>query len=540
MREWWRDAVIYQVYPRSFQDTSGNGVGDLQGIIKRLPHIAALGADCVWLSPFLTSPQKDMGYDVSDYCDVDPLFGSLADFDALIAAAHDLGLKVIMDQVISHSSDKHPWFEESRKDTTNPKADWYVWADPLPDGSPPNNWASVFGGPAWEYEPRRKQYYMHNFLIEQPDLNMHNAEVQDAMLSALRFWLDRGVDGFRLDTANYFFHDPQLRVNPPATAADFAMASGTYGMQKHLYDRTRPENLPFLERLRALTDEYDDRMMVGEIGEDGHRSIEVMAEYTEGNSRLHMAYSFAMLGPQYSAGHFRRCIEGFREGAPNGHPKWSFSNHDVPRHAGRWADHAEGDTDAIARQAAMMLMSFPGTIGIYQGEELGQIDTELFFEELTDPPAIRYWPAEKGRDGCRTPMVWERNAPNAGFSDSKPWLPVKPPQAARAVDVQEASDGSLLHHYRAVIAARRASPVLREGDIAFHDLPEPMLAFTRSIGEAGMTCVYNLGPTPVALTLGGPAEITGPSFASLDGKALGLPGNGYVWLSHSGALQLSV
>ncbi len=540
MREWWRDAVIYQIYPRSFQDSTGDGVGDLNGITRRLPHVAGLGADCIWISPVFKSPQRDMGYDVSDYKAIDPLFGTLDDFDRLIATAHDLGLKVITDQVLSHTSNAHPWFQESRQDRTNPKADWYVWADPLPDGSPPTNWHSHFGGPAWEFDPGRGQYFLHHFLSTQPDLNFHNPDVVDAILDVCAFWLDRGLDGFRLDTVNYYFHDRKLRSNPPARTRPQVMATDLYGMQQNIYNKTRPENLGFLEKLRALTDRYGDIMMVGEVGEMGQRSIEIMGEYTAGTKRLHMAYSFAMLGPDFSAAHFRGCIEGFRKGAPDGHPKWSFSNHDVPRHAGRWADHAGGDSDAIARMAAAMLMSFPGTIGIYQGEELGQTDTELVFEELTDPPAIRFWPAEKGRDGCRTPMVWEAEAPNAGFSDGKPWLPVKPPQARRAVDVQEADPDSVLHHYRTVIAFRKGSVAFRESDIAFHDLPEPVLAFTRVAEGERITCLYNLGPDPVTVALGGTAEITGPHKAALDGGTLELPGIGYAWLRHEADLAPAI
>ena len=262
MSEWWRDAVIYQIYPRSFQDDNGDGIGDLAGITRRLPHIAALGADCIWLSPIFASPQKDMGYDVSNYTDIDPLFGTLADFDALIARAHELGLKVITDQVLSHTSDQHPWFKESRINRDNAKSDWYVWADPLPDGSPPTNWHSHFGGPAWEFNPQRGQYYLHNFLAAQPDLNFHNPEVVDAVLETCKFWLDRGLDGFRLDTVNFYFHDAQLRANPPAQIRPQVMATDLYEMQDNIYNKTRPENLGFLEKLRALTDQYDDIMMV--------------------------------------------------------------------------------------------------------------------------------------------------------------------------------------------------------------------------------------------------------------------------------------
>ncbi|MFT4013352.1 MAG: alpha glucosidase [Paracoccus sp. (in: a-proteobacteria)] len=526
MREWWRDAVIYQIYPRSFQDSDGDGIGDLPGITRRLDHVAALGADAIWLSPIFTSPQKDMGYDVSDYTDIDPLFGTIEDFDALVARAHDLGLKVIIDQVISHSSDKHPWFAESRRDRTNPKADWYVWADPKPDGTPPNNWPSVFGGPAWEWEPRRRQYYLHNFLAEQPDLNIWHPEVQEALLETMRFWLERGVDGFRLDTVNYYFHDRHLRdnpFNPDHTGPD------TYGFQLPFFSKNQPENVAFLKRLRALTDQFDARMMVGEVGDGGQGAIDIMAAYTEGPDRLHMCYSFEMLSPDFTAGHFRKVIEGVRAGAPHGHSCWSFSNHDVIRHVTRWLPHAQ-DRDVLARQAIGMLASFPGTICLYQGEELGQTETTLVYEELTDPPALRFWPEIKGRDGCRTPMVWEKDAPNAGFSDGTPWLPVKPEQAARAVDAEAARKDGVLAGYKAVLALRKQHPALRWGDIEFIDLPEPLLAFTRTDPEGNVTCVFNLSRRPLELRVSGDAELAGPSLAKLDKGRLGLPANGYAWL----------
>ncbi|ROU01035.1 alpha-amylase family glycosyl hydrolase [Histidinibacterium lentulum] len=539
-REWWRDAVIYQIYPRSFQDDNGDGVGDLQGIARRLPHVAELGADAIWLSPIFTSPMADMGYDVSNYTDIDPLFGTLADFDELIATAHDLGLKVIVDQVLSHSSSAHPFFEESRASRTGPKADWYVWADPKPDGSPPNNWASVFGGSAWEWEPRRRQYYLHNFLTSQPDFNFHNPEVQDWLLSTMEFWLERGLDGFRLDTVNYYFHNAEFPDNPPGDFPRDDLAKTpreTYPWQRHLHDKNQPENLAFLERMRSLCDRYDDIMMVGEVGEDGDRSIEVMAEYTRGTDRLHMAYSFAMLSPEFTADHFRRCIAGFLKGAPDGWPKWSFSNHDVVRHVTRWKEHAR-DQDTLAKQAVAMLMSFPGTIGIYQGEELGQTDTELVYSELTDPPALRFWPEVKGRDGCRTPMVWEAHAPSAGFSAGTPWLPVKAPQADRAVDRQAAQNDSVLAAYKAAIAYRKHSAALTRGTTDFLDLPEPFLAFRRADGHGALTCVFNLSPEHHSLALGGPARLDGPHHASLDAGTLSLPPNGYAYLAHEGVLTL--
>ena len=528
MQEWWRDAVVYQVYPRSFQDSTGDGIGDLVGITQHLDYIAGLGVDCVWLSPIFASPQADMGYDVSDYLAVDSLFGDLDAFDALIAGAHTRGLKVIIDQVLSHTSDQHEWFKQSRLSRDNDKADWYVWADPQPDGSPPTNWHSHFGGPAWEFDPQRGQYFLHNFLTSQPDLNFHNPDVVDAILETCKFWLDRGLDGFRLDTVNYYFHDKKLRSNPPAQAKPQVMATDLYGMQNNIYNKTRPENLKFLERLRKLTDQYDDIMMVGEVGEMGRRSIEIMGEYTEGNNRLHMAYSFAMLGPDFNAEHFRNCIEGFQAGAPGGHPYWSFSNHDVPRQVTRWAEHAESE-DAIARLACAMLMSFEGTIGIYQGEE-------LVFEELTDPPAIRFWPAVKGRDGCRTPMVWEMDAPNAGFSTGKPWLPVKAPQAANAVDQQEA-DG-ILAYYKETIAYRKNSPALTRGTTTFISLPEPLLAFTRRSDEQTLTCVFNLSSEQQVVPLKASAEILRANGATISEDTLTLGGNGFAYLSHGHAVPI--
>ena len=311
-QDWWKGAVVYQIYPRSFQDDSGDGIGDLHGITRRLDHVADLGADAVWLSPFFTSPMKDMGYDVSDYRDVDPLFGTLSDFEALLEKAHSLNLKVIIDQVLSHSSDKHPCFVESRSSRDNPKADWYVWADARSDGTPPSNWLSVFGGSAWQWDTRRRQFYLHNFLKEQPDFNFHNPEVQDFHLDNLKFWLDLGVDGFRLDTVNYFFHDRRLTNHP---ALNDSQAIKPYDMQDHMHVKNQQENLPFLERMRALTDQYDAKTIVGEIGE-AQRGLALMSEYTQGQNRLHMAYSFEMLGPEFAAEHFRTRIEGFFQSGP--------------------------------------------------------------------------------------------------------------------------------------------------------------------------------------------------------------------------------
>ncbi|WP_126975144.1 alpha-amylase family glycosyl hydrolase [Frigidibacter oleivorans] len=532
MTEWWRSAVIYQIYPRSFQDDNGDGVGDLAGITRRLDHVADLGCDAIWLSPIFPSPMEDMGYDVSDYTGIEPLFGTLADFDALIARAHDLGLKVIIDQVISHSSDRHPWFVESRSSRENPRADWYVWADPKPDGNPPNNWLSVFGGSSWTWDAGRRQYYLHNFLDSQPDLNLHTPAVQQALLDAMRFWLERGVDGFRLDTVNYYFHDDRLRDNPGLPRKPGVLPPvNPYDMQEHLFSKTRPENIAFLKRLRALTDSFPDRMMVGEVG-DALRSVQIMGEYTKGGDRLHMAYSFEMLGPDYTPAHFRKVIEGFFTGAPQGWPCWSFSNHDVNRHVSRWSPHDAGG-DALARQAAALILSFEGAICLYQGEELGQTETDILWEELTDPVGLRFWPDNKGRDGCRTPMVWDRDGHAAGFSTAEPWLPVKPPQRARAVSEQAGKAGSVLEAYRAMLAFRRATPALTGRGTRFLDLPEPLLGFVRGEGAGAVTCLFNLSAKPAKLPKSAPGGVAiGPAQGVETAGRLGP--NGYVFLRGAG------
>lgn len=506
MSDWWRGAVTYQVYPRSFQDSNDDGVGDLAGITRRLPYLAGLGIDAIWLSPFFRSPMKDMGYDVSDYCDVDPVFGTLADFDALIARAHELGLKVIIDQVLSHTSDQHPAFAESRASRDNPKASWYVWADPRSDGSPPSNWLSVFGGSAWAWDARRKQYYLHNFLTSQPDLNYHNPEVQDWALANMRFWLERGVDGFRFDTVNYYFHDPELRSNPADQREKEVAEGNPYGMQVHLYDKNRPETLDWLARIRALLDEYD-ATSVGEVG-DGHFSIRLMGEYAA-PGRLHQCYSFELMGWDYAPAIFRDRVEGFFAGAPKGWPMWALSNHDVPRHLTRWLKPGE-DAQALAKQAASLLLALEGSICLWQGEELGQTDTELALDELTDPQGIAFWPEPVGRDNTRTPMVWDASI-NGGFTTGTPWLPVKPEQAARHVAGQVGKPGSVLEHYRATLAFRRAEPALRLGRTRFLDLAEPVLGFQRGKGEGSILCIFNLSATGQTVKLTDAQTFIGPS-----------------------------
>ncbi|WIY53384.1 alpha glucosidase [Devosia sp. YIM 151766] len=530
MNEWWRGGVIYQVYPRSFQDSNGDGVGDLAGIIDRLDHIASLGVDCIWLSPITQSPQADMGYDVSDYTQVDPLFGSLQDFDVLIEKAHSLGLKVIMDQVISHTSSQHPWFLESSFSRDNSKADFYVWADANPDGTPPNNWLSVFGGSAWEWHTSRRQYYLHNFLTSQPDLNFHNPAVQDAVLEVMRFWLDRGLDGFRLDTVNYYFHDARLRSNPPLVAPQDKPAINPYDLQSHQFSKSQPENLDWLRKMRAMLDDYPDVATIGEVG-DEERGLELMKQYTSGSDLLHMCYSFDFLSVKFSAAHFRSKVEAFFAGGESGWPCWSFSNHDVIRHMTRWAPHSAASAD-LARQAIALMLTLKGSVGLYQGEELGLPEADILYEELTDPRGIRFWPEDKGRDGCRTPMPWQYGLPHAGFTTGTPWLPVKHAAAALSVDVQNADPDSTLNYYRRLLAWRKTHPALKIGDIAFFDCGEPVLAFSRSAGNKDLICIFNLGAAPLSVVLSGidPALEPISRNAELSGTQLDLGPNGFAVL----------
>lgn len=497
---WWRGCVIYQVYPRSFQDSTGDGIGDIAGITRRLPHIASLGVDAVWISPFFRSPMKDFGYDVSDYCDVDPMFGSLADFDVLLERAHELGLKVMIDLVLSHTSDQHPWFMESRVSRDNARADWYVWADPKPDGTPPNNWLSIFGGSAWQWDTRRQQYYLHNFLTSQPDLNFHNPKVQDALLDITRFWLERGVDGFRLDTINFYVHDAELRDNPPLPVeqrnSTIAPAVNPYNHQEHLYSKNRDENLEFLARFRSLLDQFDARTCLGEIG-DAQRGLEILGQYTAGDERAHMCYAFELLQaqpvtPDWVVTIFNRMANV----ASDGWACWAFSNHDVVRHASRW--HL---SDEALRLHATLLMCLRGSACIYQGEELGLREADVAFEDLQDPYGIEFWPEFKGRDGCRTPMVWDDKADNAGFSSGSTWLPVSAEQQSRAVSAQDGDDSSLLNHYRRVIKLRHSYDALTAGDIEIVSNESPLLGFYREADNSRIYCLFNLGDEAVVANL---------------------------------------
>ena len=521
---WWREAVFYQIYPRSFADSDGDGVGDLRGITAHLDYVRDLGVDAIWLSPFQQSPQDDFGYDVSDYRAVDPLFGSLADFDTLLEAAHARGLRVIMDQVISHTSDRHAWFAQSRQDRANPRADFYVWADPRPDGTPPNNWLSVFGGPAWQWEPRRRQYYLHNFLVTQPDLNLHNQEAREAVLAELAFWLDRGVDGFRLDTANFYLHDPELRDNPARPQEERGLSeipdTNPYGWQLHEYDRSRPENLDMLRALRRLTDRYEDRMMVGEIACD--LGVVRIAEYCASPDLLHTGYSFDLLGTRFSAEHIRAAVELFFAQPGQGWPAWAMSNHDVTRVATRWGD----GSPACVKALLGLLLCLPGTPFIYQGEELGLTEAELPREALRDPYGIAFWPEFAGRDGCRTPMPWTAEG---GFTSGTPWLPMPPEHRARAVSLQAADPDSPLAFARAFLRFRREHPALRRGRVRFLEAPEPILAFERHTEGETLLCVFNLGAEPVTWSPGREVQpLPSPLSGAAEGGRLQLPGWGGV------------
>ena len=519
--DWWRGGVIYQIYPRSYQDSNGDGIGDLKGILTRLPHIASLGVDAIWISPFFTSPMKDFGYDVSDYCDVDPMFGTLGDFDALVAEAHKLGIRIMIDLVLSHTSDQHPWFGESRADRTNAKSDWYVWADPKPDGTPPNNWLSIFGGSAWQWDTRREQYYLHNFLTTQPDLNFHNNAVQDALLDVTRFWLDRGVDGFRLDTINFYFADKDLRDNPALPLekrnATIAPSVNPYNHQEHLYSKNQPENLTFLKRYRALLDEYPGSAIVGEVG-DAQRGLELLGEYTADGDKAHMCYAFEFLAQdQLTATRVVEVLSRLDHHAPDGWACWAFSNHDVMRHTSRW-----NLSPAAIRAYTTMMISLRGSLCLYQGEELGLSEADVAFDDLQDPYGIEFWPEFKGRDGCRTPMVWETSNQNGGFSENAPWLPVSHEHVNRSVGAQEDDPAAPLHHYRRALAFRKEHPALIKGDHAGLTASGDVLHFIRSHQGQTLFCAINLSDTPTTLDM--PAGSWAPIGASLGSSGPGADG----------------
>jgi alpha-glucosidase len=498
---WWRGAIIYQVYPRSLMDSNNDGIGDIPGIISKLDYIASLGVDAIWISPFFKSPMKDFGYDISDYRAIDPIFGTLDDFDELIVQAHVRNIKIIIDQVLNHTSDQHAWFEESRESKHNAKADWYVWADAQPDGTPPNNWLSIFGGSAWEWDSRRCQYYLHNFLKTQPDLNYHCPAVREQILQEVEFWLKRGVDGLRLDAIIFCFHDKLLRSNPAKPVDERKgrgfRADNPYAFQRHVHDTCQPENIGFLESLRSLMNRYPGTVTLGEIASED--SLKTMAEYTAGNSRLHMTYSFELLVDNLSASYIRETVETLEQNLTDGWPCWAFGNHDVVRVMSRW--DANNQAPAKAKLLNQLLFSLRGSVCSYQGEELGLVEADIKQHQLQDPYGITFWPRFKGRDGCRTPMPWTAHAPNAGFSAVDTWLPVVSEHVQMAVDIQEADKNSVLNAYREFLAWRKTQPALLYGDIEFLDAPDNVLMFVRRHQGHTILAAFNLAEDAIAVTI---------------------------------------
>ena len=503
--EWWRGAVIYQVYPRSFQDTNGDGVGDLAGIKERLEHIASLGVDAVWVSPFMKSPMHDYGYDVEDYRAVDPMFGSDADFDDLLEKAHQLGLKLLVDLVPCHTSDRHVWFQEARQGRDNPKADWYVFAEPNDDGTPPNNWLSVFGGVAWTFEPRRGQYYLHNFLPTQPQLNWHNPDVCKAMLAEAEFWLERGIDGFRVDAIDFALHDPEFKNNPTRPRETAPVGGINDGMpfarQFHIGQRNHP-NMPdkVLRPLQRLARRYG-AFLLGEMS--GDQAATRLATYTDGGG-LDTAYTFELLRLGAEPEAIRKVIEDVERHIGKGWACYAQSNHDVTRATSRYGGHE--DAEHWQPLITTLLCSLRGTVCLYQGEELGLTEADLAFEDLHDPYGVNFFPTFKGRDGCRTPIPWEADAPHAGFTSEKPWLPVPDNHRVKAVDRQEKDPHSVLNKTRQFLHWRQSQPALLTGDIHFLEAEKPALTFIRKTGEQTLLCAFNLSATPLAVD--SPSSVT--------------------------------
>ncbi len=496
-KDWWRGAVIYQIYPRSFQDSNGDGIGDLKGIISRLAYVASLGVDAIWISPFFTSPMNDYGYDISDYRDIDPMFGNLKDFDDLMCEAHRVGIKVMIDLVLSHSSDQHPWFVESRADKSNEKADWYVWSDAKTAeitefNAPPNNWLSIFGGSAWQWDETRQQYYMHNFLKSQPDLNLHNVDVQNALLDVARFWMDKGVDGFRLDTINFYFHDLLLRDNPilPIEQRNDVIAHevNPYNHQDHLYDKNQPENIDFLKRFRAVMEEYPAVAAVGEVG-DAQNGMQIMAQYTAGDDLMQMCYAFEFLsGASLNAERVFNVLNKFSKISTESWSCWAFSNHDVVRHISRWDLGIEAN-----KLMSSLILSMRGSVCFYQGEELGLDEADIVFEDIKDPYGKKFWPKFKGRDGCRTPMVWNGTQINGGFTTAEPWLPIAPVHLEKSVAAQENDAASMLTHYRRMIDFRKRQKCLVKGELVELKVEGDLLSFIREYEGERMICIFNMG-----------------------------------------------
>jgi alpha-glucosidase len=489
-REWWRDAVFYEVYPRSFQDSSGDGVGDLIGIASRLEHLQWLGIDAIWVAPFYRSPMRDFGYDISDHTDVDPAFGTIHDAEALIAAAHARGIRVICDFVPNHTSDEHPWFAASRSSRRDPKRDWYVWADPRRGGSPPNNWRSAFArvGSAWTLDGATGQYYLHHFLREQPDLNWWNPAVRSAMAEVMRFWLDRGVDGFRIDVAHGLIHDARLRDNRFLRVR----RAGRYDKR---WDWDRPEVHDLHRGFRTLLDEYGDRVAVGEIDMPLRH---VARYYGTGEDELHLGLNLPFNKLPYRAASFRAAVAELEHRLPAGAwPNYGLSNHDRPRHASRFDDGSGELGQARARVAATLLLTLRGTPFLYYGEEIGMTDVA---------EAARVGRDVQGRDAARTPMQWDSSA-NAGFTQGTPWLPVPDDHRTRNVAAQRADPSSLLSLYRELIALRRRSPALREGRFVPLRSPGDVFAYARVTANERVVVALNFSSRPRRLRMRQDADV---------------------------------
>ena len=516
---WWREAVIYQIYPRSYRDTGRDGVGDLSGIEERLDHLAALGVDAVWISPFYPSPMADFGYDVADYTGVDPLFGTMSDFDALLAAAHGRGLKVILDFVPNHSSSAHPWFAESRASRDNPKRDWYIWRDAGPGGAAPTNWLASFGGPAWQWDEGTGQYYLHTFLPEQPDLNWRNPDVREAMLAAMRFWYEKGVDGFRLDVVYHCIKDDRFRddpVNPdydPETDRSFAAVVQTYSSD-------RPEVMELvIEPMRRLADEMGHRLLIGEIYLPHERLVRY---YGTDGSGVQLPFNFALIFADWTAAGLKALIEGYEAHLPpGGWPNWVLGNHDQSRIATRIGPER-------ARLAAVLLLAgLRGTPTLYYGDEIGMEDVPIPPDRVRDPLERNMPGVGEGRDPCRTPMRWT-DAPNAGFCppDVEPWLPMGAFGAEGTVAGQDAAAGSMLELHRALLALRRARPALSRGGYASIEARGGALVIVREEAGARVAVAVNLGGAPAELDLPGAGEVLlSDGGASAADGALSLPGH---------------
>jgi alpha-glucosidase len=484
---WWRTGIFYQIYPRSFQDSSRDGVGDIAGIIHRLPYLSTLGVDAIWLSPIFPSPMADFGYDISDYTDIDPIFGTMEQFDALVKAAHEDGLKLILDLVPNHTSDRHPWFIEAKSSRDNPKRDWYIWRDPKPDGSVPNNWLSEFGGSAWQYDETTGQYYYHAFLAQQPDLNWRNPQVRGAIYDVMRFWLRRGVDGFRVDVIWHLIKDAEFRDNPPNPHFREGRPPNEQILTRYSTDQSEVHDV--IAEMRRVTDEFDARVLIGEVYLPLHRLV---AYYGNDLSGAQMPFNFALLSTLWSARAIETIIAEYEKALPAGAwPNWVLGNHDRPRVASRVGP-------AQARVAAMLLLTLRGTPTLYYGDEIGMHQVAIATEQVRDPFEKNVPGIGVGRDGCRTPMQWDATR-YAGFSQAPPWLPLASDFTRENVVNLHADPRSILNLYKALIRLRKEQLPLVEGSYAPVAADGDLLLYRREHDGAAIVIALNLGATPVSI-----------------------------------------